>query len=146
MGCSSDKYSLPQENEEYDKNKNNDLPVIRKSKSFSIIQDYVLKNNRQKTELNYKKNKIVVVDLSALFYTEEELKEDYNYDDEEDKSKKDINNCKRNVFKKITNKIMNKRKKSIIEQNSLEEEANLFQNKNEENSLIKNNNSNNEEI
>ena len=146
MGCTSDKYSLPQENEEYDKNKNNDLPVIRKNKSFSIIQYYFLKNNRQKTELNYKKNKIVVVDLSALFYTEEELKEDYNYDDEEDKSKKDINNCKRNEFKKITNKIMNQRKKSIIEQNSLEEEANLFQNKNEENSLIKNNNSNNEEI
>ena len=145
MGCTSDKYSLPQENEEYDQNKNYDLPVIRKSKSFSILQEFVLKNNRQKTELNDKKNKIVV-DLSALFYTEEELKEDYNYDDEEDKSKKDINYGKRNVFKKITNKIMNQRKKSIIEQNSLEEEANLFQNKNEENSLIKNNNSNNEEI
>ena len=150
MGCSSDKYSLPQEKEEDDDmesilKKQVDNP---KNRRFTVLQENVLKNKVKKT-ISDNKNKIVV-DISALFYTEEELNDEYQYDEGESISSRNIedNISGADIFKKITNEIMNNqikenKTKKNMKRNSLEEEMNLIQNNNtikEENNLYQNNN------
>ena len=90
MGCSSDKYSFPNENKENDEIKRINSKLPKKRNNKMLFQKLNLKNNNQEIESD-NKNKIIV-DFNVLFYTEEELREDYKYDD------KNNNNIINNTF------------------------------------------------
>ena len=149
MGCSSDKYSFPNENKENDEIERINSKLPKKRNNKMLFQKLNLKNNNQEIE-SENKNKIIV-DFNVLFYTEEELREDYKYDDKNNNNIINNNEKKKekiNLIRKLSLKDQKFEKESIIEENSFEEEMKLSQNednKNEENILNKNDNNTNEE-
>ena len=121
MGCSSDKYSLPQEKEKDDEIENslNQRILKNKNKKFTIIEEYVLKD-KLKNIKSENQNKIVV-DISALFYTEEELKEEYKYDDGVSNINNEDSINEDNIFKKIRNEIINNQNKENKNKKTIKE-------------------------
>ena len=126
MGCSSDKNTLIKDNDE--SNVNNSISINEsnnsilynkdrksnnqksKGKNPFLFLEHLIIEDKKKNNKRINKGDKVFLDLSALFYTPEELKDDYKYDNENDI---DINDVKKdfqndNDIKNIDNIINEK--------------------------------------
>ena len=108
MGCSSDKNTLIKDNDE--SNVNNSISINEsnnailynkdrksnnqksKGKNPFLFFEHLIIEDKKKNNKRINKGDKVFLDLSALFYTPEELKDDYKYDNENDI---DINDIKK---------------------------------------------------